>query len=236
MEASPGQDWQTSKQCLKQRGEYLLASGKWADCEFTLGLENQDKVSISCHRLILAMASPVFEAMFYGEMAEKDGQPIPILDIRPDAFQSLLVYIYTDKIEVETVDKACELCYAAKKYMLWHLVETCTNFIFRDLRPANVCRAIEFSKLFEEPRLMKNCMHIVCTRTMEVLEDPSFEEADVNTVLTIVEQNVLNIVSVKPFLTRILINNHRSVIAPSIYRTLSCAYSRPSPDTQRDSN
>lgn len=80
--------------------------------------------------------------------------------------------------------------------MLWHVVETCTSFIFKDLRPSNVCRALEFARLFEEP-LLKNCMKIICTRTMEVLEDSNFEEADVNTVLTIVEQNVLNIVSAK---------------------------------------
>lgn len=187
------QDWQTSKASLTKRGEYLLSSGKWADCHFLLGQENPQK--IPGHKLILAMASPVFEAMFYGELAEKD-EPIAILDIRPEAFNALLVYIYTDEIKVDTVDKACELCYAAKKYMLPQVVETCTRFIFKDLRPGNVCRAYEFARLFEEPRLMKNCMTIICTRTMEVLDDPSFEEADVNTVLAIVEQNVLNIVCV----------------------------------------
>lgn len=187
------QDWQTSKPYLVKRGEYLLQSGKWADCHFLVGQDNQ-RIKISCHKLILAMASPVFEAMFYGELAEKD-EPIAIMDIRPDAFRSLLLYIYTDKIQVDSVDTACELCYAAKKYMLSHVVETCTNFIFKDLRPGNVCQAYDFARLFEEPRLIKNCLTIICTRTMEVLEDPGFEEADVNTVLAIVEQNMLNIVS-----------------------------------------
>lgn len=181
-------DWQTSQSSLTARGEYLLSSGKWADCHFLLGQQ-----LISGHKLILAMASPVFEAMFYGELAEKN-DPIPILDVQPDAFRSLLEYIYTDVIKVDTVDKACGLCYVAKKYMLPHVVETCTNFIFKDLRPTNACRAYEFAKLFEEPRLMKNCLTIMCNRTLEVIEDPSFEEADVNTILTIVEQEVLNIV------------------------------------------
>jgi hypothetical protein len=42
------------------------------------------------HKLILAMSSPVFEAMFFGGMAEKN--PIPILDVQPDAFKALLEY------------------------------------------------------------------------------------------------------------------------------------------------
>lgn len=188
------QDWQISKRIVTKRTEYLLATGKWADCHFVLNGPGNDPETVPGHRLILAMASPVFEAMFYGELAEKD-EPILIMDIRPNAFKALLTYIYTDKLNLDSVDKACELCYAAKKYMLWQVVETCTNYIFKDLRPANVCRAYEFAKLFEEPRLMENCLTIICNRTMDLLEDPSFEEADVNTVLTIVEQNVLNIVS-----------------------------------------
>lgn len=42
------------------------------------------------HRLILAMSSPVFEAMFYGGMAEKSDKPIEILDVQPEAFKALL--------------------------------------------------------------------------------------------------------------------------------------------------
>lgn len=94
---------------------------------------------------------------------------------------------------MDTIDKACELCYAAKKYMLPHVVQTCTNFLFKDLCPKNACRAYEFAKLFEEPRLMKNCLDLMCSQTMNVLEDPTFEEADVRTIMTIFEQEVLNI-------------------------------------------
>jgi hypothetical protein len=43
------------------------------------------------HKLFLAMSSPVFEAMFFGGMAEKN-DPIPILDVQPDAFKALLEY------------------------------------------------------------------------------------------------------------------------------------------------
>ena len=41
------------------------------------------------HRLILTMASPVFEAMLFGGMAEK--APIKVLDVSPDAFRSLML-------------------------------------------------------------------------------------------------------------------------------------------------
>ncbi|CAG2063163.1 unnamed protein product, partial [Timema podura] len=105
------------------------------------------------------MSSPVFEAMFYGGMAEKN-DPISILDVQPDAFKALLEYIYTDSINLQSFDQACELCYVAKKYMLPHLVKECTDYLWRDLFPKNACRAYEFAKLFEEPSLMEKCLQV----------------------------------------------------------------------------
>lgn len=104
------------------------------------------------------MASPVFQAMFFGGMAERD--PIPILDVQPEAFKALLDYIYTDQINITTFDQACEVCYAAKKYMLPFLVEQCTRRIFEDLYASNACKAYEFAKLFEEPVLMQRSLEV----------------------------------------------------------------------------
>lgn len=184
-------DWQISRHDIKSRGQYLLETGKWADCHFLVGQEPNHQM-LAGHKLILAMASPVFEAMFYGGLAEKN-DPIPILDLDPSAFKSLLEYIYTDKISINSVDKACELCYGAKKYMLPHVVEQCITFLWSDLCPKNVCRAYEFAKLFEEPRLMEKCLQIMCTKTIDVVQDSSFEDVELSTIITILDQDVLNI-------------------------------------------
>lgn len=190
--SSPTCDWQTTKKQVKERGQYLLETGRWSDCRFIVGTEPNQQ-TLEAHKLFLAMSSPVFEAMFYGGMAEKD--PIAILDVQPDAFKALLEYIYTDKINLTSFDQACELCYGAKKYMLPHLVEECTTYLWSDLYPRNACRAYEFAKLFEEPILMEKCMNIICNQTQEVLNESSFEEAELNTVITIFEQEELNIKS-----------------------------------------
>uniref|UniRef100_A0A1B0DD34 Uncharacterized protein n=1 Tax=Phlebotomus papatasi TaxID=29031 RepID=A0A1B0DD34_PHLPP len=184
-------DWQVNKHEMKMRGQHLLETGLWADCHFLLGAPPHQEV-IPGHKLILAMASPVFEAMFFGGLAEKS-DPIPICDVQPEAFKALLEYIYMDSIKINTVDKACELCYAAKKYMLPYVVEQCTRFLWADLKPSNVCRAYEFARLFEEHRLMMTCMEMICTRTMEVIKDTSFEEVEISTIHTILDQEFLSV-------------------------------------------
>ncbi|XP_011308140.1 uncharacterized protein [Fopius arisanus] len=184
-------DWQISKQKVAQRGRYLLETGQWSDCKFIVGQEPQQQI-LEGHKLFLAMSSPVFEAMFYGSMAEKT-DPIPIRDVQPEAFKTLLEYIYTDKVDLGSFELACELCYCAKKYMLPFLVEECTKFLWSDLSPNKACRAYEFAKLFEEPVLMEKCLSIICTKTNEILNEPSWDEVEVGTIVTIFDQDELQI-------------------------------------------
>ena len=49
--------------------------------------------------MFLAMASPVFEAMFYGGLAETKRE-IKILDVQPEAFNAMLSYVYTDEVHL----------------------------------------------------------------------------------------------------------------------------------------
>lgn len=184
-------DWQVTKQKVSQRGKHILETGQWSDCKFIVGQDSQQQI-LEGHKLFLAMSSPVFEAMFFGGMAEKN-DPIPIRDVQPEAFKALLEYIYTDNIDLGSFELACELCYCAKKYMLPFLVEECTKFLWSDLSPKKACRAYEFAKLFEEPVLMEKCLQIICTKTNSVLSKTSFEEIELATLVTVFEQEELEI-------------------------------------------
>ncbi|XP_034255790.1 BTB/POZ domain-containing protein 6-B-like isoform X1 [Thrips palmi] len=187
----PPYDWQVTKTTLCERGQHLLETGQWSDCKFIVGTEPHQQ-AIEGHKVFLAMSSPVFEAMFFGGMAEKDG-PIHIFDVQPEGFKALLEYIYSDKISLRSFDQACELCYVAKKYMLPHLVRECTKYIWKDICPNNACRAFEFAKLFEEPELMEKSLEVISNQTKEVLAEPSFEEVEITTVQAVLDQDELNI-------------------------------------------
>lgn len=158
-------DWQNEFHEIKDRGLHLLQSEKWSDCRFLVGAAPPNQKLIAGHKIMLAMASPVFERMFFGPLADKN-DPILIPDVQPDAFQSMLEYIYSDRINISSFDKACELCYVAKKYQLPHVVGQCTHFLWSDLSPRNACRAYEFAKLFDESRLMQRSMEVSISFTI----------------------------------------------------------------------
>lgn len=74
-------------------------------------------------------------------------------------------------------------------------MEECIKIISSIMCPKNVCRAYEFAKLFEEPILVKKCMYIICTRTTAVLNASTFNNVELSTLITIFDQDELNILS-----------------------------------------
>merc|ERR1719431_1995402 len=98
---------------VAERGRHLFETGLWSDCEFIVGVPPSIKI-FHCHKMFLAMASPVFEAMFYGGLAETKRE-IKISDVQPDAFSAMLSYIYTDEVHLTSFELVCDICYAAKK-------------------------------------------------------------------------------------------------------------------------
>ena len=182
-------DWQTGATRLAERGKHLLDTGVWSDCEFMVGLAPTMKI-FHCHKLILAMASPVFEAMFFGGLAETRRE-IKIPDVQPEAFSALLSYIYTDKVQLSNFELVCDICYAANKYMLPDLVEECTQYLWRDVSHKNACRALEFARLFEEPVLLEKALHVITHQTLDIVEESSWEEVDKTTLVTVLSKDYL---------------------------------------------
>ncbi|KAL1458095.1 hypothetical protein WDU94_008269 [Cyamophila willieti] len=190
MDSNHATDWQNDHVTLAERGRYLLNSGLWSDCKFYVGNDVHCQ-EFKAHKLILSMSSPVFATMFHGELCEKGDTKI--LDITPEAFSTMLEHMYTDEVNLKSFDHACEVCYAAKKYMLPTLVKKCTTYIWSDIDPSNTCRAYEFARLFDEPDLLNRCMKVIVNQTGDILNSPCFVEVDQNTLVDILNQDVLNI-------------------------------------------
>ena len=116
--------WQkTSKGTVRERcqaifNQELLSDVKFAVCNFQAGSESK---TIPAHKFVLAISSPVFYAMFYGELAEtKD--VVEITDCDYEGLLECLRFIYSDEAKL-TPDNVMQLMYLAKKYMLPSLAD-----------------------------------------------------------------------------------------------------------------
>ncbi len=85
-----------------------------------------EKKKIAANKCLLAIASPVFEKMFYGHL--KEPGDITIVDATHDAFLEFLQFFYCDKFELST-DNICEVLTLADKYDVAGLVNLCVQFL-----------------------------------------------------------------------------------------------------------
>ncbi|KAJ2945129.1 hypothetical protein O0L34_g9190 [Tuta absoluta] len=190
---SESTDWQVNYPEIKMRSAHLLRSREWADCSFQFESgAGKGAPNLAAHRLILAMASPVFAAMFYGYVGDKE-EPIHISDIDHAVFSSMLDYIYTDEVEVTGLEMACDLFRAANKYILVHLERKCINYLLENLSPQKVCYIYEFSCMYNEEELKKKCVKMFRTNTLDILKAKTFKDAQLDTLKTIYSLDTLSI-------------------------------------------
>ncbi|KAJ2941252.1 hypothetical protein O0L34_g3449 [Tuta absoluta] len=191
------EDWQVNYPEIQMRTAHLYRSREWVDCTFQFQTISSESAggsndSLDAHKLVLAMASPVFAAMFYGNVGNQESS-VNINDIDLPTFTSLLEYIYTDVTDISDVVSAMKLYKAANKYIVVHLEKLCLDYIFNNLNPSEVCQIYEFACFFDEKTLELKCLELFSTKTQFVLKGSSFRNASVTTLKKIVAMNTLDI-------------------------------------------
>ncbi|XP_058824695.1 BTB/POZ domain-containing protein 2-like [Topomyia yanbarensis] len=183
-------DWQCSILDIKSRIKYLHETGTLCDCDFLVG-EGSSTEKIAAHKFVLTVASPVFEAMFHGALAERNDRAIRVPDIAVLEFKELLTYIYMDQLRIDSVAEAIKLYYGAKKYMLPGAVAKCITYLESNQQAGTVCQVYEFAKFHGETNMMAKCIATMRSHTSSVITSSGFLNADLSTVITILDQDVL---------------------------------------------
>ncbi|CAN0234450.1 unnamed protein product, partial [Phaeothamnion confervicola] len=83
--------------------------------------------------MVLSLRSAPLRAMLQSGMRESFSDVVTIKDIRSSVFQSLLTYLYTDTLQLESSDDIMELLVAANQaslqYTLDDLVALCEGLL-----------------------------------------------------------------------------------------------------------
>ncbi|XP_058832646.1 actin-binding protein IPP-like isoform X2 [Topomyia yanbarensis] len=142
---------------FSQRFNEMRRRNHLVDCSFKV----EDNIYHS-HKLILSAASPVFEAMFYGSLAEK--QTVKIADIRPCVFERMLDFIYVGTIDFDKVfqiEEILELYYCAQKYMIDSLHKQCVNFFGKNIKPNNVLKILDIAYNMNLEDIIFSCLCVL---------------------------------------------------------------------------
>ena len=197
--ATVQENWQTDCTSISQRTKYIYNTALLSDVKFIVPASNGESESkvIPAHKLVLAIGSPVFYAMFYGQMADtRDSIELP--DCEYEGVLEVFRFIYSDEV-VLTGSNVMHVLYLAKKYLVPSLAEKCVEFLLRNLDASNVFTILPFAQKYEDKDLEDRCWNVIEIRTEEALTSDDFVLAERSLVESVVKRERLNVKEVELF-------------------------------------
>ena len=159
--------------------------------------ESESKQVIPAHKFVLSISSPVFEAMFYGELAEtRDSIELP--DCEYESLLELFRYMYSDEVNLRG-SNVMGVLYLAKKYIVPSLVDNCTEYLLKNLEPSNVFNILPSAQKYEEKNLVDRCWEIVDKQTEEAVKSDGFATIERSLLETVVVRDTLTIEEIELF-------------------------------------
>lgn len=142
------------------------------DVRFVFESEGRTQ-EVPAHKLILALASPVFEAMFFGDFVEKDKQTVDMKDAAADAFKEFLQFFYLPEVTL-TMENIEEVSRLADKYDMMECVNTCATFLIDQLTTENMCWGYQLALALKNDPLKQFCEKEIGIFAAEVLKSDAF--------------------------------------------------------------
>ena len=192
--------WQTKCLTISERTTFIFNNELLSDVKFIVPASNSESESrkmIPAHKFVLAIGSPVFYAMFFGEMAETKNS-IELPDCEYESLLELFRYLYTDEVNL-TGSNVMHVLYLAKKYILPSLADKCSAYLHENLGASNVFSILPHAKKFDDQDLESRCWEVIEKHTEEAVTSDEFVTLQRHLVEAVVKRNLLNVKEVELF-------------------------------------
>ena len=186
--------WQTKCLTISERTRFIFNNELLSDVKFIVPASNSESESqkmIPAHKFVLAIGSPVFYAMFFGEMAETKNS-IELPDCEYESLLELFRYLYTDEVNL-TGSNVMHVLYLAKKYILPSLADKCNAYLHENLGASNVFSILPHAKKFDDQDLENRCWEVIEKHTEEAVTSAEFFTLDRSLVESVVKKKVLKV-------------------------------------------
>ncbi|XP_044179965.1 BTB/POZ domain-containing protein 6-like isoform X1 [Acropora millepora] len=193
---SSPETWQTKRSTIRERTKFMLNNDLFSDVKFVVRKsdsegESESKKVIPAHKFVLSIGSPVFEAMFYGELAEtRDSIELP--DCEYESLLELFRYLYSDEVNLSG-SNVMGVLYLAKKYIVPSLVDKCSQYLQDHLQPENVFNILAIAEKYEEKGLIDQCWEVIDNQSEEAVKSDGFTTIELCLLESIVSRDTLTI-------------------------------------------
>ena len=196
-------NWQTKRPTISERTKFIFNNELLSDVKFVVPASlsesetRKSQKSIPAHKFVLAISSPVFFAMFYGEMAETTGT-IQLPDCAYESLLELFRYLYCDDVKLSG-SNVMQVIYLAKKYTVPSLADKCTEYLRKNLEASNVFSILPQAQKFEDKDLESRCWEVIESDTEQALISDEFLTLERSIVESVVKRGILKVKEVDLF-------------------------------------
>ena len=155
------------------------------------------KQVIPAHKFVLSISSPVFEAMFYGDLADTRNS-IELPDCEYESLLELFRFMYSDEVNLSGRN-VMGVLYVAKKYKVPSLADKCTKYLEENLHPSNVFSILPFAQKSEEKNLVDQCWEVIDKHTDEAVKSDGFATIERSLLEAVVVRDTLTIGEIELF-------------------------------------
>ena len=196
-------NWQTKRPNISERTKFTFNNELLSDVKFVAPASNSEsesrksQKSIPAHKFVLAISSPVFYAMFYGEMAET-ASTIELPDCDYESLLELFRYLYSDEVNL-TGSNVMQVLYLARKYLVPSLAGRCTEYLREHLEASNAFSILPQAQKFEDKDLEERCWNVIELHTEEAVTSDDFVTLERSIFESVVKRERLNVKEVDLF-------------------------------------
>lgn len=141
------------------------------DVQFIFGNDN-DTIKVPANKVVLAALSPVFNAMFNGELKENGN--VKITDASPEAFQEFLQFFHDSQVKL-TMENIAEVLILIGKYDVPDCFAVCSDFLKKNMKIDDIFWLLHLAVEFHLDDLKRFCGHMIQKNCRTVFDMISFD-------------------------------------------------------------
>ncbi|XP_031625582.1 BTB/POZ domain-containing protein 6-B-like [Contarinia nasturtii] len=163
----------------------LYLNDELADVHFVFGSDDVVE-KVPANKVILASLSPVFYAMFYGDL--KEGAEVKIVDASVEGFKEFLQFFYL--YEITLTMKHFETVFRlADKYDILEHIKLCVELLNSNSKVDNICWGYQMALYLEYDALIKLFEISFVKSGEEILATKAFQQCEYDTLRRILALN-----------------------------------------------
>ncbi|KAL3858386.1 hypothetical protein ACJMK2_012977 [Sinanodonta woodiana] len=178
-------DWQ-SRKSIAECNRQMLTKQIETDITFLVG---EHREPIKAHKYVLRSRSCVFYTMFYGPLHNSLNE-IRIVDIEPEIFKQVLLFIYCEDIIID-LNNVHGVLDMAKKFSIQSLIDMCLRRLKVSMSTHNICTILENAHLYNDVQLKEKCLKFIFHQPKAVFQNSDLSELSENSMTEIIKSDDL---------------------------------------------